>query len=319
MGFTGPRLTDRYFTEPPRFQLLHCRRNNVIGGDSYFVDSFASMVDFQRDHPEMARLLQRVEVPYEYDNDGHFMRNSHPIFPSTLDHLRSAIAWSPPFQGSWQSDGDHPTDLSAAKERAQRDHDFFKAVRLWQSYIEDPKRHYTYKMEEGDLVLFDNRRVLHARTAFRDMTPQEVEENKAVIVKDQPSRWLKGCYLDGDEVWDKLMVLEMKSRAVSADALETEQPQAAQKKQKAVQEVAPEVVQEADRTAADAEAEQAPQLTSDQKRRERHRQFKHRVKSIIIQEQKERRERRERREQQGQQEQQEQQEKDKSEDVQVVQ
>jgi gamma-butyrobetaine dioxygenase len=62
-------------------------------------------------------------------------------------------------------------------------------------------------MEEGDLVLFDNRRVLHARRAFRDWTDAEKEERGITIPEGEPSRWLKGCYLDGEVVWDKLVVL----------------------------------------------------------------------------------------------------------------
>jgi alpha-ketoglutarate-dependent taurine dioxygenase len=45
-------------------------------------------------------------------------------------------------------------------------------------------------MKEGDLVFFDNRRVLHARREY-----------------GEGERWLKGCYLDGEVVWDRLATL----------------------------------------------------------------------------------------------------------------
>lgn len=44
---------------------------------------------------------------------------------------------------------------------------------------------YEHRLAEGELVIFDNRRVAHARTAF-----------EAGIGE----RWLKGAYVDGD-VW----------------------------------------------------------------------------------------------------------------------
>lgn len=63
-------------------------------------------------------------------------------------------------------------------------------------------------LKEGDLVLFDNRRVLHARRQFRDWTDDERKERGIEMVEGEPTRWLKGCYLDGDVVWDKLVVLD---------------------------------------------------------------------------------------------------------------
>lgn len=63
-------------------------------------------------------------------------------------------------------------------------------------------------MEEGDLVLFDNRRVLHSRSAFRDLTPDEAKERGVEIVEGESTRWLKGCYFDEEVVWDKLVTLK---------------------------------------------------------------------------------------------------------------
>ena len=75
-------------------------------------------------------------------------------------------------------------------------------------------------MEEGDLVLFDNRRVLHARRAFRDLTEEERAERGVKVVEGEPSRWLKGCYLDGEVVWDKLTTLSRKLQSKSRGAWE---------------------------------------------------------------------------------------------------
>jgi len=55
---------------------------------------------------------------------------------------------------------------------------------------------YQYTLKEGDAVIFDNRRVLHARTAFSD---KEGEEGK----EGEPNRWLKGCYFEADALLDR--------------------------------------------------------------------------------------------------------------------
>ena len=133
------------------------------------------------------------------------MENTHPIFPPSLDvqALRSVMSWSPPFQGMRT----YPTlsgNLRTSQDFGTKDIELFSAIEKWENFVEDPARRYEFVMQEGDLVLFDNRRVLHARKAFRDMTADERSERGVDIVDGEPTRWLKGCYLDGDVVWDKL-------------------------------------------------------------------------------------------------------------------
>ena len=67
----------------------------------------------------------------------------------------------------------------------------YTALRDFDSELEKPEMRFCHLMKEGELVLFDNRRILHARTAFDMSTPGA-------------ERWLKGCYLDGEVVWDRL-------------------------------------------------------------------------------------------------------------------
>lgn len=52
--------------------------------------------------------------------------------------------------------------------------------------------------------MFDNRRVLHARTAFTD------KEGSEVLADGEPNRWLKGCYIEADALVDRVRVLKAK-------------------------------------------------------------------------------------------------------------
>ena len=54
-----------------------------------------------------------------------------------------------------------------------------------------------FRYEPGDLVLVDNRRVLHGRTAY----DAEVGE-----------RWLQGCYGEREELMSRLRILARKRR-----------------------------------------------------------------------------------------------------------
>ncbi|ODN73907.1 hypothetical protein L202_07417 [Cryptococcus amylolentus CBS 6039] len=200
-----------YFSSPPRFQLLHCLRNRVEGGSSYFVDSFRAVNDLPK---EKRRFLSSVTIPYQYDNDGHFLRYRHPIISPDYapNSLHAAVNWSPPFRGPAEA-LDMPQDdiVAAAKQESK----VFQAIADFEERLSDPRYRYEFTMQEGDLVLFDNRRVLHARTAFYDKdkeSPEGVNEaDKDDDESTEPTRWLKGCYLDGEVVWDKLATLRLES------------------------------------------------------------------------------------------------------------
>ena len=58
------------------------------------------------------------------------------------------------------------------------------------------------------MVLFDNRRVLHARASFREWQDHERPEDVPQTREGESSRWLKGCYLEADALLDRMRVLE---------------------------------------------------------------------------------------------------------------
>lgn len=215
-----PNLTNRcsYFALPPRFQFLHSLRNRVVGGASYFVDSFAAAEKLKREAPHLYASLQANPLEYEYDNDDHYMTFQHPVLPPgslSAHDVHTCINWSPPFQApnvrpTKDANGRFPT---TPQGRAGAEDVFYAALSAFQAALDSPEFRYEFTMQEGDIVLFDNQRVLHARTAFRDKTDEEVKDG-TVIVQGEPTRWLKGCYLDGSTVWDKLAVLNDKVRGI---------------------------------------------------------------------------------------------------------
>lgn len=165
-----------YYSNPPRFQALHCLRNRVQGGSSYIADAFFAAEHLRRTEPSSHDLLSRTRVGYVYDNDGHYLHHRHPVIGG-IDRLKGAVNWSPPFQATVRRLPDEPA--------------FYKAMAAFEETINRPDAQYEYTMNEGDLMLFDNRRVLHARRAF-----------------ESGERWLKGCYIEGEALWDKLIQLQ---------------------------------------------------------------------------------------------------------------
>ena len=59
-----------------------------------------------------------------------------------------------------------------------------------------PTAVYAHQLCESEAVVFDNRRMFHGRTAFEDRRLGNVGDREAG--GGEPSRWLKGCYFEGD-------------------------------------------------------------------------------------------------------------------------
>ena len=129
-------------------------------------------------------------MPFHYINDGHHLHCSHPTLE--LSQIRDgeepqliAVNYSPPFQAPL------PSTTSIA---------FYESLAEYVALLNDPDACVTRLLEEGDAVIFDNRRILHGRTAFHEH--EETQYNVG-----QTNRWLKGCYLEEDPVKDRYRVL----------------------------------------------------------------------------------------------------------------
>jgi len=106
-----------------------------------------------------------------------------------LDHVN----YSPPFQA--------PLPVSAPPK-------LFTALAQFSGLLKRPEGRYVYRLQEGDAALFDNRRVLHARAAFREWQVHERPKYVPQTREGESSRWLKGCYLEADALLDRMRVLE---------------------------------------------------------------------------------------------------------------
>jgi len=156
----------------------------------------------RKTHPEDFNILATTAVPFHYINDGHHLHYEHPtielaplsthIATSTADDSTPEIRhinYSPPFQAPLLLDSTPPA--------------FYDALGRYAALLDDPKNILDYTLREGDAVLFDNRRVLHARTSFTD-------DGVNAGVDGETNRWLKGCYLEADAILDRGRVLRTK-------------------------------------------------------------------------------------------------------------
>ena len=70
--------------------------------------------------------------------------------------------------------------------------DYYKAYRKFMAATRDPADTIAFKLNAGDMVVFDNRRVLHGRQAFNPATGH---------------RLLRGFYIDRGEIDSRIRKL----------------------------------------------------------------------------------------------------------------
>ncbi|CAK7267399.1 hypothetical protein SEPCBS57363_002572 [Sporothrix epigloea] len=177
-----------YMNDPPYIQLLHCLRNECDGGESLFCDSVRAAVEMQSTNEEHTLALSKRPVAYHYERNGHYYYNKRPVFEleGSRGISRAIVkhtAWSPPFQDSFR----YPVYLDSPTEKntlANPDISFRKwaaAAKAFSDQLEHPDNMFEVKLQAGQCVLFNNRRVLHGRRQFNT---------------SEGTRWLKGTYVD---------------------------------------------------------------------------------------------------------------------------
>ncbi len=177
--------TDNPYREPvPGYQVLHVLTASPDGGDSIFGDGFAIAEHLRTAFPEDFAVLSRTAVPFLYRSKDAELYAERPLIQLTCTGEVSAVHYN--------SRSIAPLRLSA-RDAAP----FYSAYRRFASLLRDPRFHVTLKMRDGDLVVFDNQRTMHGRTAFSSA---------------RHPRHLRGCYLTRDSVYSEAAILRREVR-----------------------------------------------------------------------------------------------------------
>lgn len=166
----GPHTDNPYRNPVPGIQLLHCLQNETSGGLSTLVDSLAVAAQLRREDPHGFALLASVPVRYEYRDADTWLVAVQPMIELTGQGEMMGVFYSPRLD-----------DIPLMSEQDTRD--YHRARKRFCSLLTDPRYELRLRLEPGQLMMFDNNRVLHGRTAF---DPSEGH------------RQLQGCYIDRD-------------------------------------------------------------------------------------------------------------------------
>ena len=169
----------------PGFQLLHCQENSSTGGESTMVDGFAVAEALRKHDPKGFEALATMRWVFTNRHRDTDYRWSGPIIETDGSGAPIEIR-NTGFLRFYPDMDDAHVPLAYA------------ALRTFTAMLRDPRFQMATPFSPGDLVIFDNRRVLHGRAAFD---------------RQSGIRRLQGCYLDRDEVTSRLRILARKARA----------------------------------------------------------------------------------------------------------
>jgi gamma-butyrobetaine dioxygenase len=178
-GFLPLHTDLPHYELPPGLQILHCLQNEAEGGESLLADGLAVAELLAREEPAIFDLLAHTTVPYRFQDADSDYNTRHPIIECN--------AAGQPVYINWSNSTIAPLDIPFAQMQALR-----SAIRRFVTLTESPRFIIERKLLAGEALVFDNRRMLHGRTAF---------------LPETGARHLQGCYLDTSEVLSRHEVL----------------------------------------------------------------------------------------------------------------
>jgi gamma-butyrobetaine dioxygenase len=192
LAFTSRAIaphTDNPYRDPvPTLQLLHCLRDaasdpntgdaSTGGGDTGLVDGFAAAAALRATDPESFGVLTGTPVTFGYIDKGTQLSARQPLISLSPRGRITGVRYN---ERSMQAPAAEP---------------FYAALRGWARLLARPEFRLRLRLSPGDCLIFDNTRILHARTAF-----------SAPVSSNTGERHLQGCYADLDGLLSALAVL----------------------------------------------------------------------------------------------------------------
>ena len=168
LGYTDAPVdlhTDQAFIAyPPRYQMLHCMRPAADGGDNTLADARAAAEYLRATDAEAYELLTTVPVCFH-----RVQREFESVHVAPIVELRDGAFFR--VRSSYFTMDPHR--LPFARMAA-----YYRAYNRFTALVSDPRHHFHVRLGAGDFVLYDNFRMMHARTGFTG------------------ARWMRGVYFD---------------------------------------------------------------------------------------------------------------------------
>jgi gamma-butyrobetaine dioxygenase len=181
--------TDNPYRDPvPGFQALHALIPSSEGGESLFADGLALAEHLRAAAPDAFAQLTRTAVPFHYRSRDADLYAERPLIQLSVRGEVAAVHYN--------SRSIAPLSVAARDTPA-----FYAAYRRFAALLRDPQFQLHMRLGAETVVVFDNQRILHGRTAFSSA---------------RHARHLRGCYLARDSVYNEAALLRRKLAAAEA-------------------------------------------------------------------------------------------------------
>ena len=178
----SPHTDNPYRNPVPCIQILHCIENEVNGGLSTLVDGYTITEKLKKDFPVYYKILTKIKIRFQFIDKNIFLEDWAEVI--ALDELGKfkQIRFSPRL------------DFVPLIDKEQLDL-YYLARKKLSELCNSNKYKIEFKLLPGDLLMMDNYRLLHGRTAYNT---------------NEGKRYLQGCYIDYDSTESKLKYLKKK-------------------------------------------------------------------------------------------------------------
>jgi gamma-butyrobetaine dioxygenase len=172
--------TDNPYRDPvPTVQLLHCLESSTEGGDSVLVDGFKAATLLRQKSKQDFDILTSTWINFRFSDAATDLRSRVPMIEINDKNEIIKVRYN-------------NRSIDTLKLPADKIRPFYKAYRHWGEAIERDDLKITFRLSAGDLMIFDNTRIMHARTAF----------------SQKGKRHLQGAYTDLDGLYSMTNVLQ---------------------------------------------------------------------------------------------------------------
>ena len=176
--------TDNPYRDPvPTVQLLHCLESSTEGGDSVLLDGFKAATVLRQESKEDFDILTSTWINFRFSDAKTDLRSRVPMIELNDNNEIVKVRYN-------------NRSIDTIKLPTNKIRHFYKAYRHWSEIIERDDLKIIFKLPEGDLMLLDNTRIMHARTAF----------------SKNGKRHLQGAYTDLDGLYSLLNILENRKK-----------------------------------------------------------------------------------------------------------
>ncbi len=174
----------------PGLQFLLCHVNNASGGDSIMADGFRIAETLRDEEPHHFKVLSTLPMEFRNRAKTSDYRQRVPAIRLNDDGSIHEIR-----VGNFLRGPQHVDEADMPR--------LYAAYRRFIAMTREDRFRVTFRLDSGIMATFDNRRVLHARTAFDPASGD---------------RRLQGCYIDTDELNSRLRILRRMAARAHASA-----------------------------------------------------------------------------------------------------